>query len=487
MDKNCQVCNEKYDKSLKKVITCLECDYKSCLSCQRIFLLTISDIHCMNCRVIWKAEFINKNFPKTFLIGSLRKHIENIILSTEIGYMEETQILYEEQKIKREAREKIDKKVSEIKKIQDEINILNFRFNNPSLFVSVNIESEKDEKIIKGVPCPGSDCRGYLKNWKCPICNIKICHKCSDMVKEENSSNSSTPTDESHLCNEEDLKNVNYIMNNTKPCPKCYISITKINGCLEMFCTNCDTSFNWKTEKILLKGSHNPHLKEYLKKIEENEQKLSGENDTVEDKMVEIHFVPSQEKYSSESYNLCNLYYQLKNSSLNKIFKPKKDYDINLTERLSYLDKTISEDEFKRKIYINKNRNLYKKDVYNLVIELMIDIKNIFCIQQKIHRELTERFGKMFKQLSKEEKNSLKKEWNLLPYDEVFLEQISKLRSDFNDKSYIVSNLHKYKACYIISENFSELDTIGNLKKKDNKNKFGNSPDDLFNDYSSDE
>jgi hypothetical protein len=56
-------------------------------------------------------------------------------------------------------------------------------------------------------------------------------------------------------------------MKDTKPCPGCKEFIFKINGCSQMWCVQCHTTWNWDTGEILENQKiHNPHYIEYKAK-----------------------------------------------------------------------------------------------------------------------------------------------------------------------------------------------------------------------------
>ena len=53
----------------------------------------------------------------------------------------------------------------------------------------------------------------------------------------------------------------------TKPCPQCATPIHKIEGCYQMWCTKCHTTFHYRTLEILHETIHNPH---YVQWIQQN-------------------------------------------------------------------------------------------------------------------------------------------------------------------------------------------------------------------------
>lgn len=120
----------------------------------------------------------------------------------------------------------------------------------------------KKTTVVKSIynrPCSNSTCNGMLKTDSnlCSICDHITCSKCLQPYNKNI---------KDHSCNEDDIKTAKLLKKDTKYCPKCNFGITKISGCDVMFCTQCNTSFNWKTMEILTKNLHNPHYLEYLRR-----------------------------------------------------------------------------------------------------------------------------------------------------------------------------------------------------------------------------
>jgi ribosomal protein S27AE len=56
----------------------------------------------------------------------------------------------------------------------------------------------------------------------------------------------------------------------TKPCPKCGTGIFKIDGCDQMWCTECHCAFNWQTGLLETGHVHNPHFFEFQRRMGTN-------------------------------------------------------------------------------------------------------------------------------------------------------------------------------------------------------------------------
>jgi len=105
--------------------------------------------------------------------------------------------------------------------------------------------------------CPGKDCNravkydaGGQKDVECE-CGYRFCFKCSDDAHQP------CPC---HLMslwvqkNKSDKENTDWILANTKMCPKCKVHIEKNQGCNHMTCRNCKFEFCW-----LCKGDWKNH------------------------------------------------------------------------------------------------------------------------------------------------------------------------------------------------------------------------------------
>ena len=125
--------------------------------------------------------------------------------------------------------------------------------------------SEVENKLdvtSKTIRCPKEKCLGYLNSkYECPVCMNSYCRDCQELLKKKEGIE--VPI---HKCDENLVKTLKSIAQNTKPCPNCKMPIEKINGCDQFFCTYCNTAFNWKTGEIEKGRIHNPHYFEWLQK-----------------------------------------------------------------------------------------------------------------------------------------------------------------------------------------------------------------------------
>ena len=112
---------------------------------------------------------------------------------------------------------------------------------------------QSERRFVRG--CPKDDCKGYLSTgWKCGLCNDHVCSNCHVPTK----------IGEEHICDPDVAATAQLIASESKPCPGCRVNIYKIDGCNQMWCTQCKTPWDWKSGRIETKV-HNPHYLEYLR------------------------------------------------------------------------------------------------------------------------------------------------------------------------------------------------------------------------------
>ena len=141
--------------------------------------------------------------------------------------------------------------------------------------------------------CPVETCRGFLSSkWKCGLCNVFTCSKChvpktkkprvqseTENANEKEDANEFTEeydddTTDNHVCNPDDIATAELLAKDTKPCPQCGTGIFKIDGCDQMWCTECRTAFNWRTGQLETGHVHNPHYFEYQRRIGANTRNI---------------------------------------------------------------------------------------------------------------------------------------------------------------------------------------------------------------------
>lgn len=258
----CTVCIEHFNMTIRKEVKCPYCPYNACSSCTRQYLLNSSlDPHCMNCRRQWNREILTELLPISFINKDLKKHREDVLYEREKSLMPDTQPKVQQTKMLRALQQEnkrlqdtLNDRLQEIAKLRTDIqeNLRNQRVYQSSQAIHL---FQNKRAFIRG--CPVADCRGFINNdWQCGICSQYICSKCHEII-------GTSKENPEHECKEEDKETAKMIMSQTRPCPKCAVPIFKIDGCDQMWCTQCHTAFSWRTGAIETHRVHNPHFYEW--------------------------------------------------------------------------------------------------------------------------------------------------------------------------------------------------------------------------------
>ena len=252
MPADCSICCETYNKSTHYKVTCLFCDHSCCRSCIHRYLLdTSNDPHCMNCKNVWNREFIDSACTKTFRNKDLKTHRENILLERQKCLMPETQVYVQQEKQVRELNNTAATLTEQIHNLQE---LRQNTYTAIHLIQNGNDLPETTERRKFMRKCPVENCKGFLSSqWKCEVCDNKICKDCNE-IREDG---------DEHECKPENVKTVELLNKDTKPCPSCGTLIFKISGCSQMWCPSCHSAFNWKTGQIETGIIHNPHYYEF--------------------------------------------------------------------------------------------------------------------------------------------------------------------------------------------------------------------------------
>jgi len=204
-----------------------------------------------------------------WLDGEYKKHRENILVDRERSRLPAAQIIIEQQK-EADAREPIRAKLAdelatlrvatyakELELQTEGIRIHALRHGRPFG------DKKDEERRVFTMPCPATECRGFLSSaYKCGVCDIYVCPHCREIKGAH---------DAAHTCNPDTVATVAKLKKECRNCPDCGTNIFRIEGCAQMFCTNCKTPFDWNSGKKITNGAiHNPHYFEYLRQVNGN-------------------------------------------------------------------------------------------------------------------------------------------------------------------------------------------------------------------------
>ncbi len=313
---NCPCCDNNYNNSFRKELKCPYCPWISCNMCCRQYILTKANPQCMGCKTIWPDDFLFSVFPKTWVDNDLRDHLDDVLVQQEKSLIPLAVVEIEKEKIERKHKT-IQQQRIQLERMLDRINQQILKINStpipllPYQKLDLEIKCKEQKEIERNYneillletelsiqigkpirtrfrrPCPDFKCKGYIDIQKtvesdsnidqigflhCSVCNKDFCSRCR-----ENTSKDKDKCKDKHVCDETVVKTLKLLDSDTKSCPGCKVSVYKIEGCNQMFCTNCNTAFNWDTGEIETGRIHNPHYFEWLSKNSQPDENR-GEN-----------------------------------------------------------------------------------------------------------------------------------------------------------------------------------------------------------------
>lgn len=400
MTNECAICCEKITMVVMREIACPMCSKKCCVKCFTRHLFDKFVPECMFCNKELSEDFIyNLGCTKKFYNEYMNKKIETL-LSTEKSLIPETlekHAMAEKLKTLREKRTFVQNIVDECNRhhkfVSEFITEEKVKFLQTQLIIvlekieSLNVElynkKGKDEVVVR-MRCPSDKCKGYInnRNYKCSICEVYWCKKCHREKVED------------HECSKEDVETVEFLLKETRPCPKCGIRISKIDGCDMMFCVNpsCLTPFSWNTGQIITNERiHNPEYFRYLRDNNMNIPRVE-ENVRCGANRVMPYSIPSyRSKTRGDDVRLLHrildrlIQYEHERNVIRR--EVNINPETNRTQRLVYLKKTEEEWESYMKKHLKKL--LLKSQIFNLYdmfINASLDFIEIFRSDSDLHK-----------------------------------------------------------------------------------------------------
>lgn len=250
----CQICVEELNASSRKKVSCEYCAFDACAKCCKTYILGETTAKCMNgsCDKEWTRQFLTKTFGSTFMNSKLKTHREQILFDKERALLPATQPIVENIN----AIERMKEEIIKINEEKSRLEQRKYNIINQMHRVERGLDVARERSVfVKS--CPDSTCRGYLSSqWKCGLCEMWACPDCHEIK--------GISRDAEHTCNPDNVATAQLLATDTKPCPKCRTGIYKIDGCDQMWCTQCHTAFSWKSGNIE-NNIHNPHYYQWLR------------------------------------------------------------------------------------------------------------------------------------------------------------------------------------------------------------------------------
>ena len=375
----CNICCEPHNKSTRQNVKCDygDCGFEACKACVRQYLLsTAKEPHCMNCKKAWGQEFLVRKLNRSFVTSDYKTHRAKLLCEREISKLPDTMAAAENHKSAEKEvdlwREHQAKSERLLKAARDMKRVANQHWSNAQRIRNGGKTAEKREFVM---PCQNDDCRGFLSTaYKCGLCNLHTCPKCLEVVGYEK--------DADHVCNEESVQSAEMIRKDTKPCPCCGTRIFKIDGCDQMWCSNCHKAWSWRTGKIDNGVVHNPHYYEFRRNGGGTVPRAPGDevcgglcHFTV--LRTDIIRRVADKALANELSNLHRLLAHFAHYALNQLRLETNQEDDHVNLRIQYILGEVEKEEMSKRVYkqdVARRKALEMVQVYEILNEVGVEL-----------------------------------------------------------------------------------------------------------------
>lgn len=344
---SCNICIETFNRSNRRVVVCPSCNFEACKECcEKYISESPENASCMNCKAEWDYNTLVKLFTRSFVDGKYKKHVEKLLFDRELALLPATQPIVEEEK----RREAINKRMKQIKdqiaSLKKELRVCTIEYYRQPV--------SKIQTFVR--KCPGNDCRGFLSSqWKCGMCNVWCCPDCHEIRGFDKNAE--------HVCKQENIETARLLEKDTKPCPKCACPIFKIEGCDQMFCTQCQTPFSWTTGKVENGVIHNPHYFEWQK------QRGTQQRNLLEircGREIDHNFVNNiYSIFSTDTNNVARNLIHVRSVDLPRYVVNRINDNQDL--RVKYLKSEITQEQFKRRLQQRQKTAQKQQEIANIL------------------------------------------------------------------------------------------------------------------------
>lgn len=289
--RECSICVQNLNKTTRAPVVCPdpECGFECCRECLKEYIVTQRhDPKCMKCSKAFARIFLHTVLPASWIKNTFIGERESILLEREKSMVPDTMPWVDAEVAARVCDKEVatlhDTLAELAQKTRDIMVELSARRQTVQRLRDgeLSVKGKQKKFIVKCPECPAFMNRGG----KCTSCGTRICMHCRDtLVLEEGRPGTvddivvQVPPEavplgdegegagagegddvQRHSCLADTLATARMIEHDTKPCPKCGARIHKIEGCDQMFDTQCGTAFSWKTGQIVTGVIHNPHF-----------------------------------------------------------------------------------------------------------------------------------------------------------------------------------------------------------------------------------